>query len=163
MPFSSETFLLEEYKALRKEVEIYLLESRSLERYTIIAVGIIWGWLINTHNHNRMVWAIPVVLTALATVRRFAIDRHFNRLRDYIVKTEADFQVNGWEHGWKHEEGPEEGHGWKLWWKHWKHWWRRAVKNRQWNIADSEKVVSFILVALSIIGFFLRAALTQKR
>ncbi len=37
-----QTFRLEEYKSLRKEVELYLAESRSQERYTVIAAE---AWL----------------------------------------------------------------------------------------------------------------------
>jgi hypothetical protein len=40
------TFLLEEYRSLRKEIELYLTKSRSQERYTLIAVGAIRGWLV---------------------------------------------------------------------------------------------------------------------
>jgi hypothetical protein len=94
---SSETFRLAEYKALRKEIEIYLSESRSLERYTIIAVGAIWGWLITNHNDNLMVWTIPVVLTVLAVGRRIGMNEHFKKLGAYIAEIESKFGVTGWE------------------------------------------------------------------
>jgi hypothetical protein len=39
MAADQDDFRLEEYKALRKEVEIYLQESRALERYVVVAVA----------------------------------------------------------------------------------------------------------------------------
>ena len=38
---AGKTFQLEEYKELRNEIEIYVTESKALERYTIIALGVI--------------------------------------------------------------------------------------------------------------------------
>jgi hypothetical protein len=66
MSDKNETFLLEEYKALRKEIEIYLTEARSLERSTLAAVGVIWGWLITSHNDDTILWTMPIWITLAA-------------------------------------------------------------------------------------------------
>lgn len=57
------TFLIEEFKALRSEIELYLAEIRRLERNTIIAVGTIWAWLLHERVTDARVWSIPIVLT----------------------------------------------------------------------------------------------------
>ena len=75
-----QVFRLEEYKSLRKEVEIYLTESRSQERYTLIAVGAIWAWLIVNHLHTGLLWFVPVMLTLATSIRMGAILLHFDHL-----------------------------------------------------------------------------------
>ena len=93
-----ETFRLEEFQSLRKEIELYLAECRSQERYTLIALGAIWAWLISNRIHNGFLWFIPVVLTLSASIRMLAMLGHFNHLGDYIKSTETVFGTEGWEH-----------------------------------------------------------------
>jgi hypothetical protein len=50
------TFLIEEFKALRSEIELYLAEIRRL-------VGTIWAWLLHERVTDARVWSIPIVLT----------------------------------------------------------------------------------------------------
>ena len=98
-----QSFRLEEYKSLRKEVEIYLAESRSQERYTLIAVGAIWAWLIINRLHNGLLWSVPIVLTVATTLRMVAILKHFDHLKEYLRTLETTFGVAGWEQkkrGW---------------------------------------------------------------
>jgi hypothetical protein len=56
-------FLIEEYKALRKEIELYITEARALERYRIIAIGAVWGWLSANRIEHLVAWTIPLILT----------------------------------------------------------------------------------------------------
>jgi hypothetical protein len=128
-----ETFFLDEYTALRKEIEIFLSEARSLERYTIIACGLIWGWLITNRNSNWVLWSIPAALTAVSFIRGLAVRRHFADLKRYIKKTEDHFDVKGWEHrppSWLHL-----------------------------SIGVTELLISSLLFVLSVLGFLYRAHL----
>jgi hypothetical protein len=92
------TFLLEEFKALRSEIELYLAEIRGLERNTIIAVGAIWAWLIHERVTDPLAWSIPVTLTLVIALRLIAVGLHFNDVRSRIKQIEKSFKVEGWEH-----------------------------------------------------------------
>jgi hypothetical protein len=124
------TFQLAEYNALRKEVEIYLQESRSQERYTLIAVGAIWAWLVVNHLTSKLLWLIPVLLTAATTLRMGAILLHFGNLKRYISRLESKFESPGWEH----------------------------VK-KGWTLGAAYVVVDVVLLAITIIGLVLRESL----
>jgi sulfite exporter TauE/SafE len=94
----AQTFQLEEYKALRKEIELYIKEAHSQELYTVIAVGVVWGWLILNHQNHWLLWAIPLIITIVSVIRMIALYRHFKIMAGYIRKTEGAFGVSGWEH-----------------------------------------------------------------
>jgi hypothetical protein len=127
-----QTFRLEEYRALRQELELYLTESRSQERYTLIAVGVIWGWLVTNRLNGRLLSAIPIMLTVAASIRMVAILRHFHHIGEYIWTLENDFKVEGWEH-----------------------------KEKGWTLGMAYLLLSIVLIALTIIGYHYRADLTH--
>jgi hypothetical protein len=91
------TFLIEEFKALRSEIELYLAEIRGLERNTIIAVGTIWAWLLHERVTDARVLSIPIVLTLIVALRIIAVSLHFNSTRARIKQIEEAFDVEGWE------------------------------------------------------------------
>jgi hypothetical protein len=134
MAFDPDVFLLEEYKALRKEIEIFLAESRSLERYTIFALAILWGWLITHQIDNKAVWALPVVITSASALRRMATSRHYGELRRYIATIEDKYHIKGWEN-------------------------RKPVP---WNIGFTENLISLVLLVVSIAALVLRTKLIHK-
>jgi hypothetical protein len=125
-----ETFHLEEFRALRGEIEFYLTESRSQERYTLIALGAIWGWLILNHFQDRFLWFIPVVLTIATTVRMVAMLGHFNNLGDYIKTIEHKFGTQGWE-----------------------------CKRKRWTLGASYVVLDISLLIISMVGYHCRGYL----
>jgi hypothetical protein len=90
-------FRLEEYKALRKEIEIYVQESRALERYAIIGVGAIWVWLIANKVHDWVPWLIPLLLTLAVAARGFSVLSQCRQLGSYLADVEKYFGVMGWE------------------------------------------------------------------
>jgi hypothetical protein len=91
-------FQLEEYRALRKEIDQHMSESRIEERYAVISSGITWGWLILNHKTNGLLWAIPVFLTVAITYRTNAMSQHIIQIGEYIQSLEKAFQAEGWEH-----------------------------------------------------------------
>lgn len=91
-------FLLEEYEALRKETELYITETRAVERYTIIAIGAVWAWLSANRIEHLVAWMIPLILTIGVGLRDLTVVLHFNGLNKYICRTGAAFRVKGWEH-----------------------------------------------------------------
>lgn len=121
------TFQIEEYKSLRKEIEVYLAEARSQERYVVIGVGAIWAWLLAHNNHENLPWLMPVFLTAAVALRSFGIDRHFKQLKRYLCLLEKEFDVNGWEH-----------------------------QERKFSVGAASNVLALILLLLTVIAFLLR-------
>ena len=95
---AQQEFQLEEYRALRKEIDQHMAESRTEERYAVISTGITWGWLILNHKTNWLLWAVPIFLTAAITYRTTAISQHIIQLGMYIRGLEMAFQAPGWEH-----------------------------------------------------------------
>ncbi|RXH57332.1 hypothetical protein [Granulicella sibirica] len=93
-----QVFHIEEYKALRKEIEIHLTESRTEERYLVIAVGAIWAWLITNHNHHVLLWCIPLLLAVASVSRMAALTYDIIKLGSYLRGVENHFHAAGWEH-----------------------------------------------------------------
>lgn len=135
MTETQRAFQLEEYKALRKEVEIYLTEVRSHERYTVIAAGLTWGWLIVNHNSHWLLWSIPALIAGAAAFRMVAINIHFRTLSAHIARIEEDFGVLGWE---------------------------RLAENRPLNIGASSSVLAVLLFLLACFGWFIRSSLAAS-
>jgi hypothetical protein len=127
-----QTFRLEEYRTLRKEVEIYLAESRSQERYTLIAVGVIWGWLIVNRLSNSLLWAVPITLTLATSLRMGAILLHFGHLSEYIYSLEEKFKAPGWEH-----------------------------KDKGWTLGAAYVLIDLLLLVLTIVAWAHRTDLTK--
>jgi hypothetical protein len=126
-------FRLEEYRALRKEIELYLTESRSQERYTLIAVGVIWGWLITNHLTHGLLWFVPIALTLATSLRMAAILKHFGIIRGYIMQLEDKFGVNGWDH-----------------------------REKSWTLGLAFIVVDVALFVLAAVAFYYRCKLAQS-
>ena len=77
-------FLLEEYKALRRETELYISEIRSQERYVVVSISAVWYWLIHEHKSNGLLWSIPILVCVASGLRMIGVDRHFRCLSPYI-------------------------------------------------------------------------------
>jgi len=94
----AQMFQLEEYRALRKELEIYIAEFRSQERNVVIALGVIWGWLISHQQSNWQPWLLPVILCGAASMRSVVLNIHMGLISSYIESLEKDFGLLGWEY-----------------------------------------------------------------
>lgn len=127
-----QTYRLEEYKALRKEIELYLTESRSQERYTLIAVWAIWAWLITNKQMSALLWSVPIILTLATSVRMWAMLRHFGNMGKYIRTLEGKFNVNGWEH-----------------------------QKKPWTLGLAYVILNFALLSLAVIAFLYRDKLAH--
>jgi hypothetical protein len=127
-----QTYRLEEYKALRKEIELYLTESRSQERYTLIAVWVVWAWLITNKQPSGLLWSVPIILTLATSVRMIAMWKHFGIMGRYIRTLEDEFSVNGWEH-----------------------------LKKPWTLGLAFVVLNIVLLALAVAAFFCRHKLVR--
>ena len=121
------SFLIEEYKALRKEIDQHMIESRTEERYAIISSGIVWGWLILNREKNFLLWLVPVLLNTAIVFRTRAMSKHIEQIGMYIRTLEKAFHCTGWEH---HE------------------------KKR--NVTKINQIIAIGLLALAVTAFFYR-------
>ena len=94
----ADDFRLEEYRALRKEIDEHMSETRTEERYAIISAGVTWGWLIGNHKTNGLLWSVPVFLTLAIVLRTYAMSDHIVEIGRYLRTTETSFGIKGWEH-----------------------------------------------------------------
>ena len=92
-----------EYATLRKEIEGYLQELRTLDRNVVIGVAATWAWLATYHEatlgptHWRLAWLIPFFLVLLAWLRSFVIFRSLRCLGAYIKNHLQEELPLGWE------------------------------------------------------------------
>jgi hypothetical protein len=136
---TAQVFQLEEYKALRKEVEFYIAEFRSQERNVVIAVGVIWAWLISNHQSGYLPWFLPVLLCAAASIRSHVLNKHMRRISTYIESLEDSFGVNGWEHTFT----------------------IRVVNVKRSDFANT--ILTYTLLALSVVALFFHSGLVEKQ
>lgn len=90
-------FQLEEYKALRTEIDFYIAEFRLQERNVVIAVGAIWSWLIGGHRDQLTPWLLPIILIVGVIFRSWAMSKHMRTMSGRIKDIEKAFGVVGWE------------------------------------------------------------------
>ena len=92
------TFQLEEYKALRKEIEMHLSDVRLAERYALIGSGLTWGWLIRNSIDSSLLWLVPPLLFAFLIVRLNTTRLAISRLSKYIASVQTELGIPGnWE------------------------------------------------------------------
>jgi len=89
-PVYPRDYFIKEYDALRKEILWMLQDSRAVERYVVIAVGVLWAYLIkstdqlNHANLARLAWFLPVVFSILGGLRSLALSEKFKQIGEYI-------------------------------------------------------------------------------
>jgi hypothetical protein len=100
---AARAFHIEQFKALRVEIDESTKEIRAVQRYVAAAVGGIWAWLA-THSVKLPWWAwwMPVVLVALGFIQCAMLLREVRRLGTYIRTVEnalrlSDLVTRGWE------------------------------------------------------------------
>ena len=130
-------YQIEEYRALRKEIEYYIAEFRSQERNVVIAVGVIWGWLIGNHQWHYLPWLVPVLLCGAASIRSNVLNKHMGVISRYIASLEDSFGVGGWEHHFT-----------------------RIVRRRKYSNFANVFLTNTLLL-LAIVGFFFHSQLLK--
>ena len=103
---------LAEYNSLRKEVENYTQELRTLQRNVVIGVAVVWAWLASYHEgrldppHYHVAWSIPFFLVLLGGLRSLIIYTHLHTLGEY-VKNEVQPKLHiAWEGCKERTKGP---------------------------------------------------------
>jgi hypothetical protein len=97
-----QAFLLQEFNALRKEIEMEIKQLRDYLQAAILASGGIWAWFLSHPDPKLppMAYFIPLFLSALLFAQTFGLRAKIFKLGDYIADIEKSFQlptILGWE------------------------------------------------------------------
>jgi hypothetical protein len=95
-----DTFLLEEFKALRGEID-HRLESLDKQLYlSAIGIAAIYAWVARPLEGSQPIaiaWWGPAVIAIFGIFRSGLAGWRIYQLGNYIEGIEADFRVHGWE------------------------------------------------------------------
>lgn len=95
-------FVLEEYRALRKEIELRITAAERVETITVVAIALTYGWVFAKGDTllGQPAWFIPFGLASLGAVRCFGLVQWMWGIGQYvkvIERTIYESQPLGWE------------------------------------------------------------------
>lgn len=96
-------FLVEEFKALRSQIELYITQIHALERWALIFSGGVWGWLSGRTTSLETPWLayfIPTLLTTAFAFRAIGLHKANLNTGAYIKQIEKDMLTDG-RLGWE--------------------------------------------------------------
>ena len=87
-------FRLKEYEAVRREMDEAVKETRTLERYALVAVGAIWSWIVASRKPEYVVlmW-LPALLVGFLAFRALLLTNHVTFIANYIIEIEKLFAL----------------------------------------------------------------------
>lgn len=100
-------FLLQEHSLLRSEVSNMFATMRAIERDVVIAVGVIWGFLLAhpVTGEEKLAWWSPVLFTILGIAKAWTTRTAARRYQDYLCRIEEAFaastDLDGMERFWR--------------------------------------------------------------
>ena len=97
---------LEQYKLMREEVLLYIQLRYRTEFSTVIAVGLVYGWLIHeaeTIHVQLFLWCVPTLITLVAAHHCYHFTKEMHRIGEFLYELEnaasaEDARLLGWEH-----------------------------------------------------------------
>lgn len=95
-----EQFHIEEFKALRHEIDEKIREIVTVQTHLVIAVALIWTYLFDHHQlRESLLWYLPALLSFLSALRTWMLAHAILRIGGYIAEIEEVFAVGslGWE------------------------------------------------------------------
>lgn len=102
-------YLLKEAEFLRNVYNERAKETRLLERYSLIATGVIWSWCaanLEAPALKLLLW-VPAIISSLFGIRAYSIYRIMVATRDYLASLESKLGLPndfGWGHQLKQQE-----------------------------------------------------------
>jgi hypothetical protein len=96
-------FALQEHSLLRTEIIKYLTDTRDVERNTIVAIGVVWGFLVLHPPSGKDIWAwwVAPLFAVMGALRLLALDTAFHEFSQYLRRTEEAFVQEGGIEGWE--------------------------------------------------------------
>jgi hypothetical protein len=106
----SSEFHLQEFDALRHEMDESVKAIWDIERYILLITGGIWAWSIPQSGtaFKGVMW-LPLGLNLLFGLRALALYRHVNRISNYLLLVEKRLRADehvGWEHYFRKHTDP---------------------------------------------------------
>jgi hypothetical protein len=103
----SESVILEEFKALRGEIEMRGSEQRTMERYVVLADAALYSVLVfpkpeqygGDQTLRNLVWFLPPIIGFLALIRWRESVRMIDHLAEFLRRRQK--QIHGAENGWE--------------------------------------------------------------
>jgi hypothetical protein len=96
-----DSFIIEEYKCLRIEIDNSIKHTRKIIYWNIVGIAIVWSFLFSKNlEFNIYIKWIPLVISLLSAFYTFSLRRDMKKIGDYIIKIEIEFLNNtdlGWE------------------------------------------------------------------
>jgi hypothetical protein len=100
-----DSLLVEEYRSLRCQLDYQVKETRDLERYALVGIGLVFAWLASIERPTPLVlpaWLFPPLLAIMGWVRAKSIMRRIDQAASYIRKIEEHvYGVRGELVGWE--------------------------------------------------------------
>lgn len=97
-----QAFLVAEFDALRREIELEIKELRELLRYAIVSSGAIWAWLLSQSQSklSQLGCFLPFALSVLLLGQALLVRKKIFDLGAYVQRIEQAFHLPdrlGWE------------------------------------------------------------------
>jgi hypothetical protein len=97
-----QVFLVAEFGALRREIELEFKEPGDFLRYAVVSSGAMWAWFMSHTEQpiSKRLCFLPLVLSTLLWGETIAIRRKIRQIGRYIEKIETVFRLPkgfGWE------------------------------------------------------------------
>lgn len=103
-------YLIKESEHVRKVYDDRVSQTRSLERFSLLATGVIWSWCATNYELATvkiLIW-MPALITFLFGLRAWGISKVTYSTRDYLVKIEGKINLPA-DIGWgRHLKATEE-------------------------------------------------------
>ena len=103
-------YLVKEAEYVRKAYDERVSQTRALERYALLATGLIWSWCATNYALppvRILIW-MPALITFLFGIRAWGYAKSMYTTRDYLIKIERMIALPD-DIGWgRHLETREE-------------------------------------------------------
>ncbi len=125
------TFLVEEYKSLRSQIDTVVKETWVLETGAIAGTAVVYAWLAKSPNVNiaGVAWWIPILFPFFGLLRQLAMLRRVMHMAEYIRSLEDAICT-------------EEPHGWETF------------------LVEKRKKISGLAISLSAVAFWISLFIT---
>lgn len=110
---NQQDFFMKEIEYLRNGIDDAIKETRSIERYSLLATGVIWSWCATAQGNAGLkiiVW-IPCVITLLLGIRSLGISKEISTIDRYLERVEGMVGLPGgfgWERNQAEKRSPFE-------------------------------------------------------
>jgi hypothetical protein len=99
---SANEFLLKEYEALHRKLDMAVQEQLVIARWALLFTGVFWAYLAITQPGwlAGMAYWTPAIVTVLLMIRTLTLRAGATRLRKYLLSVESYMElpgVLGWE------------------------------------------------------------------